>query len=1187
MKKLTLFSVLILLLASLFLLFTSVSAQQDSPPTAVAGGDPPTILVPEDVANITVQGAKVWWWYTLGCAPTQSAPEGNIRVEEIARIATTGGLTRSVFAHDVASPYCGQWQAELLSNVEADDDYLYWISDDKGGLVRLSVEANIGDEPTLFYSGQDHASQIAERGNYIYLMHQDYGIIRVNKSNGSSQTIVTPVQLGGASTKLQVSNDYVFWTQGTFLKVAYNSGGGGTGITTGVSGYIAQNSLCPVDGTCYINDQVFIGIGQQIVRYNVDTDTFSGVLYNSPFAGANVRDITVDGTYLYFFEERAVSCEPFCTYSYGLYRMNKTGGPVDLLYFLDEHIFGAQRFNLTLGGPNNDYLFWRDSGALKRLPRNAAAIPSVDIAITDVEVTQAIQDLDQSIPLIQGKRTGVRVHVDAAGQNVAGVTAQLYRINSVGSIIDGPIFPTSGTYHLTVPNNPSRANFNHAFYFELPHDWIDGSNIRLRAIVNPTQIPPEPTFTNNTQSTAVLTLHPSPTLRTQLLVWGYTVDGTFYQGDPWQDVYQARSWIHRTYPLAYSTGGYLSPDPGFRLKIRYLDDDNLGDEVERISDDCLDRPEDKREFCAATYTNNWAQWLRATENIPNDEMIYSMIWEEPGLPFPRGFATGNVSAGPTGRGTWGWDNDGSYGDWYMGHEVGHNAGRGHPSQGNGCGHSASDDNYPHIGAAIGVGEMWGFDVGHRGLNPLLTPRVYPGNIWRDMMSYCDNQWISDYTYEGIYDFLTAVNRDQPATPTQAVRAGSDTLALFGTIHNDENLALFQLTGLWDSPGPYSPPTGSQFRVRLLDSGANELAYYDLDGEASHSDPDFLAFTAVVPFALSTTQVELRRLSDDQLLGVHTISANAPTISNVTLVGAPSPVVGPVTLQWQASDADGDPLTFDVYYTADGSHYTAFALGVSGNSIELETSQMPGSNNGRFRVTASDGTRLAEAESAPFVMASKAPSVMIVSPEDGKEVTYGTAVDFIGEAEDLQAHLPNSSLTWRLNGVSTGVTGPYYTAELLPVGSHVVTFRAQNSAGQVSTASVTVVVNDDLEYAGPNLVVGPDQVSWQVEPDDHSFQYQVVTIGNMGTGTITWTASENADWLALSSESGQTPSTITINVYPESLPADTIFSTMVTISGNNGQTVQIPVTYVKGMNPFWSDNPHYGGAYKLFLPIIRR
>ncbi len=1180
-------------------LWASVAAQDTPQPQApTIPTDTPSTLVDSGVANMTIQGARVWWWYTLPCAPTrvirtEETTAADWRLEEISRIATTGGITRTLFLHEEPSPYCGDWAPELLSNVAADGQHLYWMSNAEDGLVKLSINANVGDAADLLYDGQSQADEIEERGSYVYLMNDTYGIIRVHKNNGSATPIVTPVQLGGNSRDIQLTNDYVYWNNSGFLKVALNGGGGGDGIVNGVTAYVAENSLCRPSGPCPNTEYVFMGLGDQIRRYDLDNDSIGGVLYDSPASSTvhpTVVNMTVDEQYIYFFERREASCEPFCSYDYGLYRIPRTGGTAELLYYITEQLFSNEDFDLTLGGPDNDYLFWHDEGQLRRLPRDAAAIPSVDVFITDIEVTQAIQDLDNSIQLIQEKRTGVRVHVDAAGQNVPGIAARLSRINSTGTVIDGPIYPSGGTNYLTVPNNPDRANFNHAFYFELPKTWVDDATLRLRAEVNPTQLPPEPTYANNVSNTSTFSLRPSPTLRTHLLAWNYEVSGTEYEPDLYQDVYQARSWIRRTYPLASTTGGYDSPDPGFRLDFRYIVDDELGGYVLRTSEECLEVPEESREFCAAGYANNYAQLLRATEGIPEGEMIYSMIWDDPSLPFPRGFATGSVSAGPTGTKTWFWDYDGSYGDWYMGHEVGHNVGRGHPSQGNSCGHSASDPNFPHTGAAIGEGDMWGFDVGDIGLNSSLNRRVYPNTTWRDLMSYCNNQWISDYTYEEIYDFLTAsrtTNRAAGQATLQPARAGVGYIALFGTIFEAADTAAIQLVSLWDSPGPYTPPSSGPYRMRFLGSGGNELAGYDFNGEANDANPSDISFGVVVPFPTNTAEIELIRKSDGAVLDTHTLSANPPTISNVQLIGAASPVTDTIRLQWQASDPDGDSLTFDVYYSDDnGATYTAYALGITTNSVELDTNQMGGSNQAHFRVTANDGTRTAEAESPSFTMANKPPTVVILTPQDGLEVVYGTAVNFTAEVEDLQGHVLDGNMQWYVNGSPTGIFGPDYTAYLLPVGTNEISLRATNTVGLMSEASATVLVNDDLEYPGPTLSVGPDQVSWQVAAGTVAPQQAVLSISNSGTGDLSWMASESASWLSLSTTNGSTPGMLTLTADPTAVTPGEPVSTLLTISGDNGQTVQLPVSLLVGQSPAWFP-PAADATYGLYLPVSLR
>jgi hypothetical protein len=123
--------------------------------------------------------------------------------------------------------------------------------------------------------------------------------------------------------------------------------------------------------------------------------------------------------------------------------------------------------------------------------------------------------------------------------------------------------------------------------------------------------------------------------------------------------------------------------------------------------------------------------------------------------FMRGCAAGipptpdpaTVASGPTGSSTWGWDGDGSYGDWYGGHELGHTYGRLHPGF---CGETADDlANYPVPGGQLSNSELGfaGFDVGDPTLGvPMAALR---GTEWHDVMTYCSHQWLGPYTYLGV------------------------------------------------------------------------------------------------------------------------------------------------------------------------------------------------------------------------------------------------------------------------------------------------------------------------------------------------------------------------------------------------------------------------------------------------------
>src|SRR5439155_16820294 len=82
-----------------------------------------------------------------------------------------------------------------------------------------------------------------------------------------------------------------------------------------------------------------------------------------------------------------------------------------------------------------------------------------------------------------------------------------------------------------------------------------------------------------------------------------------------------------------------------------------------------------------------------------------------------------------------------------GHEIGHNLGRHHTL----CtgGEDGADSSYPYPGGVISgtaanPNQFYGFDVE--------THEVI-GTNYHDIMSYCDFEWPSDYTYKGILSVL--------------------------------------------------------------------------------------------------------------------------------------------------------------------------------------------------------------------------------------------------------------------------------------------------------------------------------------------------------------------------------------------------------------------------------------------------
>lgn len=95
----------------------------------------------------------------------------------------------------------------------------------------------------------------------------------------------------------------------------------------------------------------------------------------------------------------------------------------------------------------------------------------------------------------------------------------------------------------------------------------------------------------------------------------------------------------------------------------------------------------------------------------------------------------------------------------MAHELAHAMGRGHAPCGSPDG---VDDDFPYGSASIGV---WGYDI-------LASKLINPGNRYRDFMSYCGPNWVSDYTYKALFERMDIVTKQQAAVDTATPATGS-------------------------------------------------------------------------------------------------------------------------------------------------------------------------------------------------------------------------------------------------------------------------------------------------------------------------------------------------------------------------------------------------------------------------------
>jgi hypothetical protein len=747
-------------------------------------------------------------------------------------------------------------------------------------------------------------------------------------------------------------------------------------------------------------------------------------------------------------------------------------------------------------------------------------VPVCGLVADRLEVTQAVQDLNNSVRLVANKRTFVRFHVHSlSGPQVA--TAVLHVQHGGATTTLAPINPSG---QIVVRGTPNRALPDDAFLFQLPSAFRKGTVVLTGEL------------DGNMTVTDTVTFEDVPEQNLVLYSFGYELDGVTYY-PPAQHLSQATVWLRRTYPLnnlqvvlrsALYGSGTLSSD-----KL------NLTEPTCTQVDGILTT---KRSFD-----------LASSPNIPANERYYGMVADGGG--FMRGCAAsipGLVASGPDGapRGSWAWDTDGSYGDWYCGHELAHTFGRYHAEF---CG-ALDGRPYPYPDgrispSLIGATAQYGFDVATR---DIYTPD------WEDVMTYCSYQWISDFTYHGLLDAFeagggaAAVARDENRT---------DRLLVVGSIDPQTNRVQLQPLFIVPNAGDLKPRIPGPYAIVLRNTVGAELARYPFTPQVIHEGPgpatdrvpdrsvDLLFIDELVPFIEGTTRVDIE--GPGGLLRTVTAGANTPTVTLLSPNGGEVLDQPTVTVAWSASDADGDALVFDIQYSNDnGTTWEMVAQNLTGDHVALDALNISRAAQGRFRVLASDGIHTSSDDSdAPFTVPNRIPSVQIIEPAAAVTIAAGQTLGLEGAAYDVDTGtMTDAQLQWSSSIDGVLGHGTSLATSTLGVGIHTITFRADDGEGGIATDTVPVTVVRDLTQlpAVPDaLTAGPSPIVFEPARGRTS---ATLSIGNENVrNALSWTAVADAPWVQLSAASGTTPAEITVHFNATALPVGTNAATLTVTS----------------------------------------
>ncbi|MDP1949447.1 MAG: hypothetical protein Q8L77_18345 [Nitrospirota bacterium] len=124
--------------------------------------------------------------------------------------------------------------------------------------------------------------------------------------------------------------------------------------------------------------------------------------------------------------------------------------------------------------------------------------------------------------------------------------------------------------------------------------------------------------------------------------------------------------------------------------------------------------------------------------------------------------------------------------------------------------------------------------------------------------------------------------------------------------------------------------------------------------------------------------------------------------------------------------------------------------------------------------------------------------------------------------------------------------------------------SSNESGPSSLATYTPV-GSPPPVALPVIGMSPTNLSFAATQGSANPASQTLTISNQGGGTLTWSATETAAWLAVSPASGTGNGAVTLTVTSGSLAAGTYNST-VTLQASGASSVTVPVTLTVATAP---------------------
>jgi hypothetical protein len=346
--------------------------------------------------------------------------------------------------------------------------------------------------------------------------------------------------------------------------------------------------------------------------------------------------------------------------------------------------------------------------------------------------------------------------------------------------------------------------------------------------------------------------------------------------------------------------------------------------------------------------------------------------------------------------------------------------------------------------------------------------IYPWHNHYDLMTYCDDQWISTYTYKKLYSKFSRSRKSSIEMKVQSKALTQEYLIVSGIITPTDSVEDLKILREYLTDDQYLnfPDTG-EYSIELLDAAGTVLEEKSFSGQNPSHYHNLEVFYVAIPFNPETRQILIKLGQETHAIP---ISSNDPEIKVIYPNGGES-LSGVVTIQWEASDADQDSLSYDVLYSKDnGSNWSVLALNLTTPSYVWNTDESPGSDSALIKVIVTDGANSSYDESDSFFsITSKDPKARILSPESDTAFYLNKIVTFEGNGYDLEDGPIQDSLFKWISSIDGFLgNGSIITADSLSAGIHQIDLVVEDSDGNQDLSTITISILTDEDKDGDRI-----------------------------------------------------------------------------------------------------------------------